>query len=82
MKIERAYRSATQLVAKVTLETEAERALTNSDLLLIVDNARGISFNRETGSYDLNGEGFGAANHFGGRVEGSGDSRTVTVYID
>lgn len=82
MKIERFYRSGTQHRSNVTLEDDIERALSDSDLLLIADNARGITFDKAAGSYRLNGEELGTARHFGGYVKRDGDRCTVTVYID
>lgn len=82
MKIEHYFRSSSSRRSRVTLETDTERALSDSDLLLICDNHQGISFNKQTGSYDLTGESLGAPRHFGGHVERDGDRCRVTVWID
>lgn len=82
MKIERIYSSGTQRRSRFVLENDIERALSDSDLLLIADNAQGIRFNKATGSYELTGESLGGARHFGGHVERFGDKCNVTVWID
>lgn len=84
MKI--AYQPATmsRATAIVELETPEEAALSESDLLLIVDNGSGVKYDQATGSYRLTGESFGAARHFGGTVEqlAAPNKKRVTVYID
>lgn len=74
----------TSRVAIVTLETPQELALTNEELMLIVDNHKGISYDHSTGSHKLNGEGFGPARHFGGSVKTGPNPavKTVSVSID
>jgi hypothetical protein len=72
-------------VARLTLQNDAERALTNDQLMRLVDNHQGITFDRETDSYSLNGDDFGPDRRFGGSVKphaGEPDVRLVTVYID
>ena len=81
MKIEHKRQSSSSRVAMVTLETDVERALADSDLLLIVDNGKGFRYSHDTGSYELTGEGFGGARHFGGHVDRTGDRCLVNVYI-
>jgi hypothetical protein len=74
---------ATSRVSLVTLENAAERDLTTAELMLIVDNAKGIKYDHATDSYSLTGEDFGVARHFGGTVAPHGDDAVkVTVYID
>ena len=83
MKI--AHRSShyTRRTSLLVFETEAERQLTDSQLLLICDNLEGIKYNSETQSYDLTGEPFGEARHFGGEVvRDTTDHASVTVYTD
>lgn len=84
MKIQRDFstRGATHLF-EVTLENDAERALDASELALICDNRRGVTFDPVTRSYSLNGESFGPRMHFGGGIERrNGDVVTVFVYVD
>jgi hypothetical protein len=72
-------------VALVTLQTPEEQALTNDQLMLIVDNHRGVSYDHSTETYRLNGEDFGAARHWGGSVKALGADphvKCVTVNID
>lgn len=66
----------------VTLESPAERALSDEQLLLICDNRLGISYNKSTGSYDLTGSDLGSPKHFGGVVARHGDLVDVTVFTD
>lgn len=82
MKITRFYRSGSESRAVVTLQDDTERALSDSDLLLICDNARGIKYDGATDSYSLTGESLGAPRHFGGVVDRTGDRCRVTVYTD
>lgn len=85
MKIRHLNSGATSRSALVTLETDAERALLYSELLLIVDNGKGIVYDKPSNSYSLTGEGFGSPRHFGGKVENDPldeNVRKVTVYID
>lgn len=83
MKIQHLTGGSSYRRALVELETDIERALSHTDLLLIVDNAKGIRYDRETNSYSLTGESLGTASHFGGHVEVlPGGKRRVTVYID
>ena len=83
MKIEHRACHYTRRTSLVTLETDAERAITKADLILICDNLTGIKYNQNTQSYDLTGESFGEERHFGGRVEPIGADRyEVTVYTD
>jgi hypothetical protein len=84
VKIKHLNSGMTSRSAMVTLETDVERALSPSDLLLIVDNAKGIKYDRDSDSYSLTGESFGVARHFGGLVENvaNPNDRKVTVYID
>jgi hypothetical protein len=82
LKFQSTYRSSSERRALLTLENEVERALSDSDLLLIVDNRKGIRYAGTGDQYELTGEGFGKARHFGGHVERAGDSCRVVVYID
>jgi len=82
LKIEHKRQSSSSRVALVILETDVERLLSDTDLLLIVDNGRGIRYDQARGSYDLTGESFGSPRHFGGYVDRNGDSCRVNVYID
>ena len=74
----------TRRVAIVTLESPQELALTNDELMLIVDNHHGIAYDHATNSYVLTGEGFGPKRHFGGTVTEDADPavKMVSVYID
>jgi len=76
---------ATRRSAEVTLENDKERALTSSDLLAIIDDGKGVSYDYDTDSYQLNGEEFDGGRHFGGTVETIGNNpnhKLVTVFID
>ena len=74
--------SSSQRRARIVFETDQERALTKDELLLIVDNGRGVRWNHDRSCYELTGD-FGAARHFGGLVDRiSDDCVKVTVYID
>lgn len=74
--------SSSERRARIVFETEEELALTKDDLLLIVDNGRGVRWNHERSSYELTGD-LGRRRHFGGRVERvDNDTFIVTVYID
>jgi hypothetical protein len=55
-------------VALVTLESPEEQALTDDQLMRLVDNHRGVSYDHSANTYRLNGEDFGPARHWGGRV--------------
>jgi hypothetical protein len=82
MKIEQMPSRYTTRSSNVVLETEAERALSNDQLITLCDNLEGIEYNHETKSYSLTGKSFGTPHHFGGRVQRNGDTCTVTVYVD
>lgn len=71
-------------VALVTLDTAEEHALTAAELMLIVDNHEGVTYDPATARYKLNGKPFGGARHFGGSVEPTDNPavRRVTVYVD
>lgn len=65
----------------VTLQTPAERGLSDDELIRLCDNAAGITYNKTTGSYDLTGNDFGP-HSLGGRCERWGDQVQVAVYTD
>lgn len=84
MLIKRLNSGSTTRSALVTLQNDKERALTKTELMLIVDNARGIRFDPRTDSYHLVDDDFGPERFQGGRVEDTPnpDVKLVAVYID
>jgi hypothetical protein len=85
LRIKQLVRGVTYKSSLLTLETDAERALSNDDLMRIVDNAEGIKYDPKADSYALTGGSFGPDRFFGGKVEldaVNADRKTVTVYID
>lgn len=84
MKIQHLRNAAGSRTARIVLETDEERMMLHSELMLIVDNGRGLEYDRDTNSYRIVGD-LGAARHFGGKVvndPADPDARIVTVYID
>lgn len=85
MQIKTQPASYSTRVALVTLENEREQALTDDELLRLTDNLRGVKYNHESASYELDGSGFGPDRYFGGTVEVVSEqplTKRVTVYID
>ena len=71
--------------AHITLQTDAERALSDYDLYRIVDNMQGVRYVDNGSSerqYELTGEGFGPDRWFSALAQRDGDTALVTVYID
>ncbi len=84
MQIKYLPASHTQRVALVVLETPEELALTNDELMRMVDNRAGVVYDPANNNYRLTGEGFGPDRYFSGSVqlEAEPGTKLVTVYID
>lgn len=72
-------------VSVVTLETERERALTDTGLMRLCDSFQGIEYVQGKGHYRLTANAFGGAAFgplppMGGRVERHGNIATVTIF--
>lgn len=57
---------------RIVFETNAERALTKFELMTLIDNCEGQTYDWRADSYRLNGRPFGQPQHGGGFVRGLG----------
>lgn len=65
----------------IAFESDAERALTNDQLITLLDNCVGLVWDEHRRSYRLNSKRIGEPQHFGGKVERYGSTDAfVLIY--